>query len=306
MMYNDCVVIPGWGALIANYTPSRMSGNTIIRPSRNITFNQRITHNDGLLATSIARRHSMAYDAACEMIATHVASLKSQLAAGNEVSMGRMGLFKPTAKGKMEFEPFSQDEAFNEFFGLKNIVLNSLDEASTTHVPQAVITGNIWHERMKAAASVAAIVAAGLLFSTPVIIDRSTQTASVTPVEVKTRPAQIIDIKPTAATTARDNRVAVIDNTTGKPQDEEAIESTYNPGLPSDLNGRYLLVINPCHKASQAAKMVKQYAKKGIKTRVVGRGKFHHVVAAQGNSERELRRAKNLLPASCRNAWVCK
>ena len=84
MMYNDCVVVPGWGALIANYAPSQLQGDTMLKPRRSIGFNPSITHNDGLLATSIARRHGISYNEACNVIATGVASFKSQMATNIE------------------------------------------------------------------------------------------------------------------------------------------------------------------------------------------------------------------------------
>lgn len=303
MMYNDCVLIPGWGALIANYTSSHMHGDTMISPCRNIGFNANITHNDGLLANSIARRNGISYTEACNIIASSVESFKSQLNAGNPVALGRLGLFKLNNNGKMVYEPFSQEDAFNEFFGLKNLKLNTLSQEDA---PQAIITGNLWRERMKAAASIAAIIAAGLLFSTPVIIDRSTQSASMNVIEVKTKPAQIVCVKKAASTTAADNKIALVNADGSVATVDNHDQDTFNPGMPSDLNGSRLLVINTCNKAKQAQKMVARYAKKGIKTRIVACGKYHHIVAAQSNSESELRKAKALLPASCRNAWVCK
>ena len=53
MMYNDCVVIPGWGALIANYASSSVESGKVARPGRLIGFNSTISHNDGMLATSL-------------------------------------------------------------------------------------------------------------------------------------------------------------------------------------------------------------------------------------------------------------
>ncbi len=308
MMYNDCVVVPGWGALIANYAPSQLQGDTMLKPRRSIGFNPSITHNDGLLATSIARRHGISYNEACNVIATGVASFKSQMATGSEVAFGRLGLFKLNGRGKMEFEPFSQDEAFNEFFGLHDLKLSTINQATSS--PQVIITGNLWHERMKAAASVAAILAVGVLFSTPVIIDRSTQSASMNVVEVKTKPAQVVSVKPATTATATDNKITVLDDkatqaVSSKKQVQED-DDVFNPGMPSDLHGSRLLVINTCHRASQAQKMVKRYAKKGIKTRVVNSGKQHLIVVAQSNSEKELRRAKALLPSSCQRAWISR
>jgi hypothetical protein len=48
---HDCVVVPGWGAFIAQYEPARIDAESglIVPPSRAISFNQSVMHNDGLL-----------------------------------------------------------------------------------------------------------------------------------------------------------------------------------------------------------------------------------------------------------------
>ena len=55
---HDCVVVPGWGAFIANYDASTYDAtkNVMARPRRSIGFNASVSHNDGLLAQSLMRR----------------------------------------------------------------------------------------------------------------------------------------------------------------------------------------------------------------------------------------------------------
>ena len=81
MIYNDCVVIPGWGALIANYRPSTVKGSIMECPQRTIAFNGDINHNDGMLANSLMRRHHMSYEQACSFIAD---KLSNDLYKGND------------------------------------------------------------------------------------------------------------------------------------------------------------------------------------------------------------------------------
>ena len=307
MMYNDCMVIPGWGALIANYTSSAVSGNKFCRPARVITFNSQIKHNDGLLATSLTRRHGITYDEACQLIADSVTAFRQQLASGTEVAMGNLGYFVLNDAGKMEFVPLSHNYARDEFFGLSDFEFMSMRQA--TGEPLIAITPITWQERMKVAASIAAIVGVGLLLSTPIIIDKAAQTASLVPTQIKAKPTTApITIKPANKTTAADNKITVLDdNKTPKPiTTTQEHESMFNEGMPSDTHGCYLLVINSCKKHSQAEQIAKRYEQQGIKSRVVSRKGYYHVVVAQSNNEKKLWSAKKQLPSKFKKAWVCK
>lgn len=304
-MFNDCVVIPGWGALIASYTTSHISGDIFHGPSRSIGFNASITHNDGLLATSLTRRHGMSYDEACRLIADNVTTFKSQLSNGNEVAFGNLGYFMLNNGSKMEFYPFSDLAVPNEFFGLNDLNLSSINSKSIESQQQGVVIGNIWRERFKAAASIAAIVGVGLLFSTPVIIDKSTQDASMNPLEVKTKPQTTVTAKPVGKATPQDIQFATIDKD-GKETPVNTKQDLNDKELTSDSKAAYLLVINTCDRDKSARKLIKNYAKRGVKAQVVVCGKRHHIVIAQSDSQQELRKVKKSLPDKFKKAWICK
>ena len=62
---HDCVIVPGWGAFIAQYQPASFTEDgQMLPPSRLIGFNASISHQDGLLASSVMRREKISYDAA--------------------------------------------------------------------------------------------------------------------------------------------------------------------------------------------------------------------------------------------------
>lgn len=302
MMLNDCVVVPRWGALVANHMPSSTTPSCINRPARLVAFNPSITHNDGLLAMSVSQRHNISYAEACKVIADNVTAFRHQLATGAEVPFGRLGFFKNDDNNKLIFTPTLHEEASDEFFGLHNFefpTLSSLMQVSDSE-RQAP---NIFARRgWKVAASIAALIGIGALLSTPVIVDKSIDTASLNIANVKTQPTTVT-VKPAAQTTTADNQITVIDNTASEKA--TPIEPTFNDGMPCDENGAYFLVINTCKKQHQALALAKQYAHKGIKTKTIARGGYYHVVVAQSNSQQELAKAKKLLPEKCK-AWVCR
>lgn len=299
-MQGDCVVVPGWGALVASHVPSSSTQISINRPSRLIAFNPSIAHNDGLLAMSVARRHNISYDEACKVIADNVTVFRRQLATGSEVPFGRLGFFKNDDNSKLIFTPTLHDEASDEFFGLHNFDFPILSQTSENEQGK-VASGIFAHRGWKTAAAIAAIVGIGALLSTPVIVDKSIDTASLNIADVKTKPTAIT-VKPVSQATSDDNKITIVD----APSEDTLVQQTFNEGMPSDESGAYFLVINTCKKQHQAQALVKQYAKKGIKCKIIARGGYHHMVVAQSNNKQELIKAKKLLPEKYRKAWVCK
>ena len=73
-MRNDCVVIPQWGAIIAQQEEPRFENGRVMPARRYFTFNAQVDHNDGLIASSLMRRHGITYDQAMREVSAHVAS----------------------------------------------------------------------------------------------------------------------------------------------------------------------------------------------------------------------------------------
>ena len=66
MSEHDCVIVPGWGAFIAQYTSafSFYDSGLYKKPKRFVAFNSSINHSDGLLQNSLMRREGISYEAA--------------------------------------------------------------------------------------------------------------------------------------------------------------------------------------------------------------------------------------------------
>ena len=126
---HDCVVIPEWGAFIANYSFSSYDEEQgLIRaPLRLISFNASVSHNDGLISQSIMRREGLDYSEAMRFIADSVTACRQQLSMGCEVSMGRLGYFKSNDSGHIEFVPFINDEACDSFYGLSDMEIKTVE-----------------------------------------------------------------------------------------------------------------------------------------------------------------------------------
>ena len=188
---HDCVVVPGWGAFIANYDASRYDGQSSVmsRPRRAIGFNASVSHNDGLLAQSLMRREGIAYNAAMKFIADSVTTFRQQLSMDSEVSMGRLGYFRRNDGQFIEFVPFYHANGSDQFFGLGDLDIKdvaTLERDAEVVEKTAVIVPkerNLFlRKAVRTAASVAVLIGLGVMLSTPIIVDREQQSmASMAP-----------------------------------------------------------------------------------------------------------------------------
>lgn len=189
---HDCVVVPGWGAFIANYDASSYDAEcgVMSRPRRSIGFNASVSHNDGLLAHSIVRREGIDYNEAMKFIADSVTTFRQQLAMDCEVSIGRLGYFRRNSGRFIEFVPFYHANGTDQFFGLDDMEIKDVatlerevavpDESVAAIVPAA---RNLFiRKASRIAASVAVLIGLGVVLTTPMIVDRNQQNlASMAP-----------------------------------------------------------------------------------------------------------------------------
>ena len=182
LIHHDCVVIPEWGAFIANYSASSYDEQreVMTRPLRSIGFNASLIHNDGLLAHSLMRREGMTYDQAMHFIADSVTTFRQQLARNNEVSMGRLGYFRCHEGRYMEFVQFGSENASDKFFGLADVDVKTVEvleqELAAASTPAVAVPEhrNLFSRKSaQIAASVAVLIGLGIVLTTPIIVDRN-------------------------------------------------------------------------------------------------------------------------------------
>ena len=188
---HDCVVVPGWGAFITNYSVADYDAQRSVygRPQRTVGFNAGVTHNDGLLAHSLMRREGLSYEESMRFISDSVTAFVKQLSVGGEVSMGRLGYFVRREGRYNEFVPFANTNASNRYYGLADVEVRtvtalerSLHEEAESLVPKRIERGLFSRRATQIAASIAVLFGLGVLLSTPIIVDREhLDMASMTP-----------------------------------------------------------------------------------------------------------------------------
>ncbi len=121
---NETVIIPGFGAFIANYKPAEVYENEIKPPSKEITFNRQIRNNDGLLVGFIAETEKISHFDALRFIEKERENIIYLLDKGEEVTLKETGVLFLNEKSEIQFRPEHDENLLLDSFGLEPVALS--------------------------------------------------------------------------------------------------------------------------------------------------------------------------------------
>ena len=293
---HDCVALPGWGTFLAHYSPARyLEGQEVMEhPRRAIGFNSMATYNDGLLAQSIMRREGLSYDDAMRFITDSVATFHQQLAKGCEVSMGRLGHFSNN-EGRYEFIPFQGDELCDQFYGLANLDIKTISAIEQEAIEQEVQTTAVPHERnlfsrkaVRIAASIAVLIGLGIVLTTPIIVDRSHNMASMSPEVSAPQPQQL--------------GVTVLQGVV--PQPIEVVENHPALAAVGNTTGKYYMVIATLRNQQELDSFKAKYADLVPYMKMLDHKGYTCVYVARSDDYGTLMSLRSELPQRLRDVWI--
>lgn len=298
MLSNDCVVVPGFGAFIAQYTSSNncAQNSTFTSPKRSISFNASINHNDGLLANSIAKKASIPYAEALKQIEKSTTICRQALSDGSEVPFGRLGFFISNAEGHIEFIPFHHELANDDFFGLQSFSFPTLAErnaqvateetvSETYSEPEINIDRRNWfsHKAVQIAASIVMLVCLTFALSTPIIVDKPTHQLATLNVPTPTMPK---------------HKVVKTEEISLQKQVEAASEKKE-----ANSNGRYAIIICSLKKQSQVAQYFQE--NKDINpANVIKKNGYYMIYFNRGDNYQELVKEAKQMPKPYTEFWI--
>ena len=119
---HDCVIVPGFGGFIGNYSPARIDKNsaTFYPPIKQISFNRNLNHNDGLLVGKVSASLNINYGDARSMVEEFVSELRKKLTKGEKVVFDNIGSFINNQEGNVQFEPDMDANYHLDSFGLES------------------------------------------------------------------------------------------------------------------------------------------------------------------------------------------
>ena len=118
----DCVIVPDFGGFITNRIGAKVNKftHTFTPPTKQVTFNNLLKHNDGLLANYIASSENISFEKASSAISLSVIRWKNELQS-KSVEIENLGSLSLTDDKKIIFDPNTHINYLTESFGLKTI-----------------------------------------------------------------------------------------------------------------------------------------------------------------------------------------
>lgn len=311
---HDCVILPGWGAFIAQCQNARIEGGCIQPPKRSYGFNGALTFSDGLLENSIVRRTRCSYATASEQVREAVAALKHQIDAAGEVAVGRIGLFSRNTDGALLFTPFERQALASQFYGFTAFSFTDFqqqvtDDSDTQQQDEAqIVELPAWQrfgrKYMQIAASIIVLLMMIFVLSTPLTVSHSgSDFAGINDSFTLHHRSNNVTI---ADTGARRELAVMLPQTALK--DVTSTDSQLIDSSESTLfkEGDYCLVVASGRSMNEAEKFSEYHKSAGVDFRIFEvNGKFR-VYVATGETYAELMNVQDSLREHFPESWICK
>jgi hypothetical protein len=126
---HDCVIIPDFGGLVAEYAPARvqLAGRHLLSPpTRHVAFNQALTRNDGLLLDALRQHLGLSAAEAREQLRHAVAALHQELQAQQRIELPGVGVFRQLAGRGLQFEYTGTENLFAAAYGLPELTAHPI------------------------------------------------------------------------------------------------------------------------------------------------------------------------------------
>ncbi|MDB2385120.1 SPOR domain-containing protein [Polaribacter sp.] len=247
----DCVIIPDFGGFVTNTVGAVIKNdNSFYPPSKQVGFNEHLTHNDGLLANYIASAENISFEKATTAISLSVIKWKKALQS-EKLVLDNLGSLILNSENKIVFEPSNAINFLTHSFGLSTF--NSDVIVRQTEVKPLVVL--VEENRkipvfVKYVASVAVICALG--FATFSGIQKHQTNKDIA------NQKEILEKKIQSATFVISDPLPIINLDVVKKEIEKP----------------YYIVAGAFQFEENAEKKVKQLIKKGYNAEIIGKNKW--------------------------------
>jgi len=167
LLVHDCVIIPNFGGFVAYHEPAKLLRNVLLPAKREIGFNAKLTHNDGLLAEAYMKERNCSFDFAERLIHSELDDFSRLLKENNRAVFGEIGTLT-YENNSLTFEP-NKDYVAPQYFGLDDFHF----------YPKYVVRETAFARFMK----YAAVIAAAVMMLLPSNFDTRQNEASLLPVD---------------------------------------------------------------------------------------------------------------------------
>jgi len=118
----DCVIVPDFGGFVTNRIGAKANNftHTFTPPTKQVTFNSLLKHNDGLLANYIATAENISFEKASTAISLSVIKWQNELQS-KSVEIDNLGTLSLNEEKQIVFEPNAAVNYLTTSFGLATV-----------------------------------------------------------------------------------------------------------------------------------------------------------------------------------------
>jgi nucleoid DNA-binding protein len=311
---HDCVIVPGFGGFIGNYTPARIdrTNSTFYPPVKQISFNRNLNHNDGLLIGRISESVRMNYGDVRSLVDEFVEDVRKRLSKGEKVVFDHIGSFVNNHEGNIQFEPDQDSNYYLNSYGLTSFQVIPLEgydvrkriikHADKEPVRQVTLKKYLWRAAV-------IIPLLGVMIAVPL-------TTNI----FKTR-MQTTTLNPLASVELEKNIDSVERNKNKESlpvvQPPAVTENTVAGELSSPVNHEistdestsmsFCIITGSFRSEDNAVLLMKKLEKEGYKPELInGPNGFFRVSAFRCSSLDEATRKKDSIGMSFTGAWIAR
>lgn len=130
LVAHECVIIPGFGGFITNENSAEVDfkHDRFIPPTKNVSFNIKLTQDDGLLISQISRLKSIEYGESKQLVQEQVNCWFEELQSGRKVIMDQIGEFYLDEGMLLQFVPEENSNFLLNSFGLTTFHYPSVNQ----------------------------------------------------------------------------------------------------------------------------------------------------------------------------------
>lgn len=316
---HECVIIPGFGGFIGNYTPARLDKASGIfhPPVKKISFNRNLNHNDGLLIKKVCGSTGMNYGDTRNMVEEFVSGMRRKLERGERVVFDHIGSFINNHEGNVQFEPEENVNYHLDSYGFESfrcVPLEGYDVrrkiAAVQHKDVAqrrILRKYIWR------AAVVIPLAGAIAF---VSLDTNF---------LKTK-VEVTSMNPLVSAELEHNKVAVDNEIAGQVIEETFVpavtateEASITENLPAEPaeadisekvpvvpTGNFYVITGSFQSEENAGRQVSQLQTRGFNPKIVSINGFYRVCAMECPDLETALSKKDSIIASFPGAWISK
>ncbi len=180
LFVHECVIIPGFGGFVANYTDACIDAksSTFLPPSKELAFNIQLNSNDGLLTGYISQQEGIGYSEAKADVDKYTEYLEKELQRKGFYEIPGIGNFSISKEGNIGFSPIKSANFLTNSFGLEAFHFPVLKEEEIIRKVERKILSVKKSERKQSSLiirAVAGIAAACLLTFLPYSITKQSK-----------------------------------------------------------------------------------------------------------------------------------